>query len=62
MLFTSSDEGVGAILERYKEYSKDFEKNFTNIKSELERLLTALIFRGIKYNQFLVKNDKNIIF
>lgn len=36
MLFTSTDEEVGAILEKYREYANDFEKNLMmmHIKSD----------------------------
>lgn len=31
MLFSSSDEEVGALLEKYKEYSETFEKNLLSM-------------------------------
>lgn len=40
-------------IDRDKE---DFKENFKKIDLDIERLLTALIYRGIQYNQFFVQS------
>ncbi len=58
-------ENIKAFLTTYndrkKEINRDsdeFKECFEKIDLEIERLLTAFIYRGIKYNQFLVEKKR----
>jgi len=63
MLFTSSDEDVGAILERYKEYSKDFEKNLImmHIKSDGHLSLNDVYNMPFKMRELYIEANNEYV-
>lgn len=63
MLFTSSDEEVGAIIDRYKEYSKDFEKNLImmHIKSDGHLSLNDVYNMTFKMREIYIQANNEFV-
>ena len=63
MLFTSSDEEVGAIIDRYKEYSKDFEKNLImmHIKSDGHLTLNDVYNMTFKMREIYIQANNEFV-
>ena len=63
MLFTSTDEEVGAMLERYKEYEKAFEKNLLmmHIKSDGHLSLSDVYNMPYKMRQSYIEANNEFV-
>lgn len=63
MLFTSTDEEVGAILERYKEYSETFEKNLLmmHIKSDGHLSLNDVYNMPYKMRELYIEANNEFV-
>lgn len=63
MLFTSTDEEVGALLEKYKEYSELFEKNLLmmHIKSDGNLSLNDVYNMPYKMRELYIKVNNEFV-
>ena len=63
MLFNSSDEDVEAILERYKEYSEEFEKYLLSlhIRSDGHLSLNDVYNMPLKLRNLYVKTNNEFV-